>query len=62
MNLTFMAMALRKIEIQQQSGDINPFTRELHRTLFDVLDFNPAWKVINITLLKKPTELCRVHI
>ena len=39
-----------KIEIQQQSNDINRFTCELHQTLFEVLDFNPALKVINITL------------
>ena len=39
-----------KIEIQQQSNDINRFASQLHQTLFDVLNFNPALKVINITL------------
>ena len=39
-----------EIEIQQQPHDINPLTCQLHQTTFDVLDFNPALKVINITL------------
>ena len=38
-----------KIEIQQQPDDINPFTCELHQTLFDVLNFSPGLKVIYIT-------------
>ena len=45
-----------KIEIQQQPDDINPFTRVLHQTFFDALDFNPAVKVINITLAYKNDE------
>ena len=40
--LYFHGYGTAKIEIQQQPDYINPFTRELHKTLFDVLDFNPA--------------------
>ena len=40
--LYFHDYGTAKIEIQQQPDYINPFTHELHQTLFDVLDFNPA--------------------
>ena len=50
MNLTFMTVALGKIEIQQQPNNINLFTCELHQTLANLLVFSPAFKVINITL------------
>ena len=42
MNFYFHGYGTAKIEIQQQPDYINPFTRELHQTLLDVLDFNPA--------------------
>ena len=52
----FHGYGTAKIEIQQQPGDINLSTCELHQTLFDILDFNPALKVINITLAYKNDE------
>ena len=48
--LDFHGYGTAKIEIEQQSDDINPFTCELHQTLFNIQEFNPALKVINITL------------
>ena len=54
--LDFHDYGTTKIEIKQQPGDINPFTCQLHQTLFDVLDFNPALKMINITLAYKNDE------
>ena len=48
MNLTFVTMALQKL--RSNSSQQNPLTCELHQTMFDVLDFNPALKVINIIL------------
>ena len=54
--LDFHGYGTAKIEIQQQPDDINPFTYELHQTLFDLLDFNPALKVINITLAYESDE------
>ena len=48
--LDFHDYGTAKIEIEQQPDDINPFTCELHQTLFDIQEFNPALKVINITL------------
>ena len=54
--LDFHDYGTTKIEIKHQPGDINPFTCQLHQTLFDVLDFNPALKVINITLAYKNDE------
>ena len=45
-----------EIEIQQQSDDINHFTCELHQTLYGILEFNPALKVINITLVYENDE------
>ena len=39
--LDFHGYGTGKIEIQQQSDDINPFTCELHQTLFDILDLKP---------------------
>ena len=45
-----------EIEIQQQSDDINRFTCELHQTLYDILEFNPVLKVINITLVYENDE------
>ena len=51
MNLTFMVMALRKLR-----SNNNPFTCELHQILFDILDFNPELKVINITLAYENDE------
>ena len=48
--LDFHGYGTAKIESQLQLGDINPFMCELHQNLFDILDFNPAVKLINITL------------
>ena len=56
MNLIFMTVALGKIEIQQQPNNINLFTCELHQILANVLVFNPAFKVINITLANENEE------
>ena len=42
--------------MQQKPDDVTPFTGELHQTLFDVLGFNPALKVINITLAYENDE------
>ena len=39
-----------KSEIQQHPHVINPLTFALHQTIFDVLHFNAALKVINITM------------
>ena len=47
--LDFHDYGTAKIKIQKQPRDINPFTCELHQIMFDVLDFNPALTVINIT-------------
>ena len=54
--LHFHGYGTTKIETQQQPDDINPFTCELHQTLYDILEFNPALKVINITLVYKNNE------
>ena len=54
--LDFHGYGTAKIEIQQQPDDINPFTCELHQTLFDVLDFNPGLREINITLAYENDE------
>ena len=45
--IDFHGYGTAKIEIQQQQNDINPFKCELHQTLLDVLDFNPAYKLIH---------------
>ena len=37
--LDFHSYGTAKIEIQQQPDDINPFTYELHQTLYDILEF-----------------------
>ena len=54
--LDFHGHGTAKIEMQQQPDDINPFTCELQQTLFDILEFNPALKVTNITLAYKNDE------
>ena len=55
--LDFHGYDTAKIKIQQQPDDINPFMYGLlHLTLSDVLNFNPALKVINITLVYKNDE------
>ena len=41
---------------RNQPDDVNPFKCELHQTLLDVLYFNPALKVINITLAYQNDE------
>ena len=43
MNLTFMAMALQKLRSNYSQMRSN-------HSLFEILDFNPAVKVTNITL------------
>ena len=54
--LDFHGHGTARIEIQQQPDDINPFTCELQQTLFDILEFNPALKVTNITLAYENDE------
>ena len=54
--LDFHGYDTAKIEIQQQPDDMNPFTCELHQVLFDIIDFNPELKVINITLAYENDE------
>ena len=54
--LDFHGSGAAEIEVQQQADDINPFKCELHQTLLDVLYFNPALKVINITMAYQNDE------
>ena len=54
--LDFHGYGTAKTEIQQEPDGINPSTCELHKNLFDILDFNPAVKVINITLAYENDE------
>ena len=54
--LDFHDYGTAKIKIQQLPRDINPFTCELHQIMFDILDFNPALTVINITPAYKNHE------
>ena len=54
--LDFHGYGAAEIEVQQQPDDINPFKCELRQTLLDVLYFNPALKVINITLAYQNDE------
>ena len=54
MNLTFVTMALQKL--RSNSSQQNPLTCELHQTMFDILDFNRALKVINIILAYENDE------
>ena len=54
--LDFHDNVIMKTEIQRHPHDINPLTFELHKTLFDVLNFNAALKVINITLAYENDE------
>ena len=49
--LDFHGYGTAKIEIQQQPDDINPFLCELHQTVYDILEFNPELKELNITLV-----------
>ena len=54
--LDFNGYGTAQVDIQQQPDDVNPFTSELHQTLFNTLDLNPTLKMINITLAYKNNE------